>query len=121
MVNCRVCRLVWEAARPPAHVLASSPNGWHAKGPAEESSRVPWKTGGWEPHLTTLWMGLGPRLGWQDLPELALLGRAEGPGSSEAGCCWGHRADLAQAWEIALTVEVFLRAAQVANVASPVP
>lgn len=63
----------------------------------------------------------GLDMGWQELPELALLGGAEGPGSSEARSWWGHRADLAQAWEIALTVEVFLRAAQVAKVASPVP
>ena len=55
---------------------------------------------------------------------LSLLGaeaveqKAQGPLRQSAGV--GHRADLAQAWEIALTVEVFLRAAQVANVASPV-
>ena len=45
--------------------------------------------------------------------------KAQGPLRQSAG--GGHGADLAQAWEIALTVEVFLRAAQVPDVASPVP
>ena len=45
--------------------------------------------------------------------------KVQGPLRQGAG--GGHRADLSQAWEIALTVDVFLRATQVTNVASPVP
>lgn len=49
--------------RAPGLCPSKLPRWLACKGPAKEHSRVPWKTQGWEPHLTTLWMGLGPRHG----------------------------------------------------------
>lgn len=83
-----------EAARPQASVLASSQDGWHAKGPAKNIAECPGRLRGGSSHSPLCGWVWGLGTGWQELPELALLSGAEGPGSSEAECWWGTEQTL---------------------------
>lgn len=57
-------QIVWEAARPQASVLASSQDGWHAKGTCQGTWQVPWKTQGGSPTSPLCGWVWGPDAGW---------------------------------------------------------